>query len=424
MATYRERVLDGVLDDLGDELSAIEIYGAKGVGKTATALRRARSAVRLDLAGERALLDGDPDRIRRLDGPVLIDEWQRMPEVWDLVRRAVDDGAGSYYLTGSSVPAEAPTHTGAGRMVSFRMRPLSLAERGIENPTVSLSTLVGAPTSSTPITGETEATVVDYAHEIASSGFPGIRELSPRARTARLAGYVHAIVQRSFPEQGLLVRKPQVLQAWMTAYAASTSSTTTYSRILDAATPGESTKPARSTVQAYRDTLADLWMLDPVPAWRPSRNHLARLTKTPKHQLADPGLAAHLLGMDEDALLAGRDTRSEQLREGTLLGALFENLVAQSVQVYAEAAGAHVGHLRTERGDHEVDLLVERRDGRLVGIEVKLSTSPTDRDVRHLHWLRSERPDDVADLVVITTGRHAYRRSDGVAVVPAALLGP
>lgn len=110
VATYRERVLDGVLDDLGDELSAIEIYGAKGVGKTATALRRARSAVRLDLAGERALLDGDPDRIRRLDGPVLIDEWQRMPEVWDLVRRAVDDGAGSYYLTGSSVPAEAP-HT-------------------------------------------------------------------------------------------------------------------------------------------------------------------------------------------------------------------------------------------------------------------------------------------------------------------------
>ncbi len=424
MDAYRQRVLDAVLDDVGGELPAIEIYGAKGVGKTATALRRARSVIRLDLPDERALLDADPDRLRRLDHPVLVDEWQLMPSVWDYVRRAVDDHVGSFYLTGSSVPVDAPTHTGAGRMVSFRMRPLSLAERGLEQPTVSLSALLAGAPQSTAISGDTEIATPQYAHEIAASGFPDIRDLSARARTARLEGYVHAIVQRAFPEQGLQVRKPHVLRSWMTAYAAATSTTTTYSRILDAATPGESDKPARSTVQAYRDTLADLWMLDPIPAWSPSHNHLARLTKAPKHQLADPGLAAHLLGVDEDALLAGLDTRNERLREGTLLGALFENLVGQSVQVYAEAADAHVGHLRTERGDHEVDLVVERRDGRLVAIEVKLSASPTDRELRHLHWLKAERPGEIADLVVVTTGRHAYRRHDGVAVVPAALLGP
>lgn len=424
MDNYRRRVLDTVLDDLGGELPAIEIYGAKGVGKTATATRRARSVIRLDLADERALLDGDPARLRRLDHPVLVDEWQRMPQAWDLVRRAVDDHVGSYFLTGSSVPVDAPTHTGAGRMVSFRMRPLSLAERGLEQPTVSVSALLSGAPQKTTIVGDTEVTVAEYAREIAASGFPDIRDLSSRARTARLEGYVHAIVQRAFPEQGLLVRKPHVLRSWMTAYAAATSTTTTYSRILDAATPGEADKPARSTVQAYRDTLADLWMLDPIPAWSPSHNHLARLTKAPKHQLADPGLAAHLLGVDENALLAGRDTRTEPLREGTLLGALFENLVGQSVQVYAEAADARVGHLRTERGDHEIDLVAERRDGRLVAIEVKLSTAPSDRELRHLHWLKAERPADIADLVVVTTGRHAYRRPDGIAVVPAALLGP
>ncbi|GAA1730349.1 DUF4143 domain-containing protein [Isoptericola hypogeus] len=421
MTDYRRRILDDLLDELADELPAIEIYGAKGVGKTATALRRARSAIRLDSDQERSLLAGDPERIRRLDHPLLVDEWQRFPASWDLVRRAVDDHVGSYLLTGSAVPTSAPTHTGAGRMVAFRMRPLSLAERGVETPTVSLARLFD---TSADIDGSTEVGMPEYAEEITASGFPDIHDLSTRARTARLEGYVHAIVQRSFPEQGLVVKKPRTLRSWLTAYAAATSMTVTYSKILDAATPGEAEKPARSTVQAYRDVLDGLWILDPVPAWLPTRNHLNRLAKSPKHQLADPALAANLLGIDAGGLLSGADTRSADLREGTLLGALFENLVAQSVQVYAESADAHVGHLRTERGEHEVDLIVERRDGRIVAIEVKLSTAPTDHDLRHLHWLKQKLPDLVADLCVVTTGTYAYRRPDGIAVIPAALLGP
>jgi uncharacterized protein len=418
---YRRRLLDDILDELVDELPAIEIYGAKGVGKTATAVRRARSVIRLDSDQERSLLAGDPDRIRRQDHPLLIDEWQRHPESWDLVRRAVDDHVGSYLLTGSAVPVSAPTHSGAGRMVPYRMRPMSLVERGLAAPSVSLDELFR---SSAVIDGETELAVPAYAEEITASGFPDIHDLRRRARTARLEGYVHTIVRRSFPEQGVVVKKPRTLRAWMTAYAAATSNAVTYSKILDAATPGEAEKPARSTVQNYRDVLDGLWMLDPIPAWLPTRNHLNRLAKAPKHQLADPALAAHLLGVDADGLLSGEDTRGGDLREGTLLGALFENLVAQSVQVYAEVIGAHVGHLRTQRGEHEVDLIVERHDGRVVAIEVKLSTAPTDHDLRHLHWLKEKLPDQVADLVVVTTGKYAYRRADGIAVVPAALLGP
>jgi predicted AAA+ superfamily ATPase len=301
---------------------------------------------------------------------------------------------------------------------------MSLAERGIQTPTVSLGDLLTGPSGQTVIDGETTLTAVDYAREVAASGFPDVRNLSPRARTARLEGYIHNIVQRAFPEQGLLVRKPQVLRSWMLAYAAATSLTTSYSGILDAATPGESDKAARTTVQAYRDTLASLWMLDPIPAWTPSRNRLNRLGAAPKHQLADPALAAHLLGVDENALIGGVDTRMANLREGTLFGALFEHLVALSVLTYALVSDAQVGHLRTAGGGHEVDLIVERRDGRLVAVEIKLTTAPTDRDVRHLLWLAGQLPDQVADLVVVTTGRHAYRRRDGVAVVPAALLGP
>jgi hypothetical protein len=110
-------------------------------------------------------------------------------------------------------------------------------------------------------------------------------------------------------------------------------------------------------------------------------------------------------------------------RDGPFLGALFESLVTQSVRVYAQAAEASVKHLRTHRGEHEVDLIVERADGRIVALEVKLSATVEDRDVRHLLWLRESLGDSLLDAAVITTGRHAFRRADGIAVVPAALLG-
>ena len=111
-------------------------------------------------------------------------------------------------------------------------------------------------------------------------------------------------------------------------------------------------------------------------------------------------------------------------RNGTLLGALFESLVTLSTRVYADAVGASVSHLRTQRGDHEVDLIVTGDDGAIEALEVKLGPVPDDRDVRHLRWLRDRLGDDLADAAVITTGPAAYRRPDGIAVIPAALLEP
>jgi predicted AAA+ superfamily ATPase len=160
-----------------------------------------------------------------------------------------------------------------------------------------------------------------------------------------------------------------------------------------------------------------------VPAWLPSRNHLNRLAQAPKHHLADPALAARILGLDADALLSGEEAGPQIPRDGTLLGHLFESLVTLSVRVYAQAAEARVKHLRLHGGQREIDLIVERADQRVLAIEVKLSGTVTDDDVKHLHWLREQIGDDLLDAVVINTGPQAYRRKDGVAVVPAALLG-
>ena len=209
----------------------------------------------------------------------------------------------------------------------------------------------------------------------------------------------------------------------MTAYAAASSTTASFETIRDAATGGEGEKPAKTTTGPYRDVLDRLWVLDPVPAWAPTRSHIRRLSLPPKHQLADPALAARLLGLDAGALLAGHGTGPPIPRDGTLLGALFESLLTLSLRVYAQASEARVFHLRTSGGEHEVDLIVERADGRVVAIEVKLSRDIGDEDVRHLRWLGDRLGEGLLDAVILTTGEEAYRRPDGIAVVPAALLG-
>ena len=421
---YITRIIDEELDELLAGLAAVAIEGPKAVGKTATALQRAKTVYRLDDPAQVELAAADPRRLITGTTPILIDEWQRVPESWDVVRRAVDadPSPNRFLLTGSAAPTAPPTHSGAGRIVRLRMRPLSLAERALESPSVSLRQLLSEKDS--PLEGETAVTLRHYVQEIVTSGFPGLRALQGRALRAQLEGYVSRIVDKDFNEMGQPVRKPDALRRWMQAYAAAAATTATLETIRDAATSGENEKPTRPTVIGYRDVLHRLWILDPVPAWLPSRNYFSRLTHPQKHHLADPALAAILLGVGVDALLRGDETAVAMPTEGMLLGRLFESLVTQSVRIYAQAAEADVKHLRTKGGRHEVDLIVERADQRVVGIEIKLTRTVSTNDVQQLLWLREKLGDDLLDAVILTTGPNAYRRSDGIAVVPAALLGP
>lgn len=422
--TYRRRVVDELLDDLFPSLAAIALEGAKGVGKTATATQRAQTVISLDVPAQREIIAADLDYVTQVGTPVLIDEWQFEPALWDRVRRAVDEDArgGRFLLAGSAgVAPGVRIHSGAGRIVSLMMRPLSFAERGLADATVSLSALLHG--RQPLINGSSHVRLTDYVDEILASGFPGIRGLPDRARSVQLDSYLSRIVERELPDNGLTVRRPNALRAWLAAYAAATATDAAFTKILDAATAGVVDKPSRATVDNYREHLSRIFVLDPLPAWVPMFNPLKRLTVSPKHHLVDPALAARLVGVGKAGLLQGEGGRVAS-STGTWLGALFESLVAQSVRVYAEAAPARVGHLRTKETDHEIDLIVESEDRRVVAIEVKLSESVTDRDVRHLNWLSTQIGDRVADRLVVTTGERAYRRRDGVAVVPLALLGP
>jgi predicted AAA+ superfamily ATPase len=421
---YRRRILDDELDELVTALPAIAVEGAKAVGKTATASQRATTIHALDDPDQRALAEADLDRLLVAPGPVLIDEWQFLPAVWDKVRRAVDAGAlpGQIFLTGSASPKDTGTHSGGGRIVNLRMRPLSLAERLDSPPTVSLAGLLSGDRLA--ISGETDMDLEGYTGEIVRSGFPGLRNLSGRPLRIQLDSYIERVVDRDFPELGHPVRNPGALRRWMAAYAAATSTTASFETIRNASTSGHDHKPARATVTPYRDVLGRLFILDPVSAWQPTHSHIRELASPPKHHLADPALAARLLGATASSLLAGESSGPVIQRDGPLLGALLESLVTLSVRVYSQANEASVGHFRTHRGEREVDLIVQRTDGRVVALEVKTTATPRDADLKHLHWLATQIGGELLDAAVITTGKHAYRREDGIAVIPAALLGP
>ncbi|GAB6898096.1 ATP-binding protein [Kineosporia succinea] len=420
---YVRRVVDDLLDELLPSLPAILLDGPKAVGKTATALQRAETVWRLSRPAQASVVNADPQVALDGPAPVLLDEYQRVPSVFDAVRDAVDEDAepGRFLLTGSAPPPG--SHSGAGRITTVRMRPLTLPERGVSAPSVSLSSLFEG-TFDAPVAGASVLGLKDYADLILRSGFPGLQHLPARALQIQLDGYVERIVDRDMSEGGHNVRRPATLMAWLRAYAAAASTTTNWDKIRDATSGGSASKPARSTTLPYIDTLTRLRILDEVPPWIPSRNHLKRLTQAPKHHLVDPALAARLVGATRASLLRGAG-QAFTPEDGTYLGQLFESLATMSVRVFAEVVPASVSHLRLDSGRREVDLIVERDlDRAVVAFEVKLAGDIGYEDVKHLLWLREELGEQLVDAVVLTTGPAAYRRPDGIAVVPLGLLGP
>lgn len=420
MGEYQRRVIDDELDELIPHLPALLLDGPKGVGKTATATQRCRSARHLDDVAQARIVQADPSIIATDDKPLLIDEWQRVLPVFDAVKRLVDDdpGGGQFLLTGSAPPIQ--THSGAGRITTTRMRPLTLVERGVGTPTVSLASLLNGDGS---VGGKTDVNLQVYVREITAGGFPGMRHLDGRPLARQLDSYLARIVDHDLAEAGLVVRRPETVMAWLRAYAAATGTATTWEKIRDGATSGVANKPAKTTTMPYIELLTALRILDPLAAWAPTHNHLQTLTQLPKHFLADPALSARLVRASATRLLAGNEPDTVVPRDGGFLGGLFEALAALSVRTFAQSCDAQVSHLRTQGGRHEVDFIVEGETG-VLGIEVKLSGAVERADVEHLRWLRERIGDECVDLVVLTTGPEAFRRDDGIAVVPLALLGP
>ena len=422
---HQPRVADGDLAEIVGMLPAVSVEGPRAVGKTWTASRLAGTVYALDDPDVLGEVRADPRLLTSGTPPILIDEWQRFPPSWDVVRRAVDRDfrPGRFILTGSTRPQVRPAHSGAGRIVTLRMWTTTLAERRPGQATVSFEALLSGERA--PVDGRSGMGVDDYVSEIVAGGFPGWRGVEGRARDLLADGYLHQLAEHDFPLSGRQVRNPAALRRWLAAYAAATASTASYEAIRDAATSGEADKPAKTTTIAYRDVLEAMWVLDPLFAWAPTGSHLSRLKRGPKHHLADTALAARLLNVTAETLHGGASAPGGPVRGAGagLLGALFESMAVHDLRVYAQSAQAAVSHMRTWNDEREVDLIVERQ-GRVLAVEVKLGAAVTGHDTRHLRWLRDRLGPALADAAVITTGPDAYRDGHGIAVIPLALLGP
>jgi predicted AAA+ superfamily ATPase len=419
---YQIREVDALIDAYLLEVSAIVLDGPKGVGKTETAIRRAKTTYRLDLPHDLQIVSASPEFSLSQPAPVLFDEWQRFPSIWDAVKIAADGTKlGPFILTGSAYSSEVVTHSGAGRFLEIRMRPMTLSERGVVEPKISISALMVGQREFAQ--RKTTFQLSDYADEIIASGFPGIREKSARIRQDLLDSYLSNLVNKDLKEAGHNIRRPDALLAFLTAYAAATSTTASWETIRDAATPGSGQKPSRVMIAPYIETLKMLRILDPLPAWLPTTNHFHSLGQSPKHHLADPALAARLLGLTKSTILSTPSVNRSRFNNGAIVGALFESLAILNIRVLAQVLGYRISHMRTTDSRHEIDIILESEDGKILAIEVKLSPTVSDPDVRHLHWLREKVGENLVDLMILTTGTTAYRRKDGVAVVPLVLIG-
>lgn len=414
MPNYVPRVLDQELSYLLKSVPAVVVDGPKAVGKTVTAQQFAKTTYNLADLDQREIVRADRARALGSARPVLLDEWHLEPGIWETARTLVNNegSPGMFILTGSANPGDARIHSGTGRLVRTRMRPMALSERGVVKPTVSLQALIQEEKT---LEGETNFSLEDYIFEIASSGFPGIRLNDLLDRGLMLRSYVQTALEVEVPQLGFIPRRPHALLSWFRTYAAAISTTASFNAIADAVP--EENRPTRVTAADYREVLSQLWLLEQVPAFSLSENRLNELGKAPKHQLCDPALALAALGISGSQLL------NTPTAHGPLLGRLFESLATQSLRVYAQANAMEVSHIRTARGEHEIDLIATATNGRSIAFEVKLSQTVASEDVRHLHWLKEKMGNQLIDRIVLTTGRSAYRREDGIGIVPLALMG-
>jgi len=423
---YQKRLIDKQLEDFKESRFAILVEGAKATGKTTTCKQLTQHHFHLDNPLELEAVEASNTRIIFKEaGSVLIDEWQIYPEVWNAVKRKVDEGTfkGTIFLTGSSPSLQPRIHSGSGRILRFKMRPLSIEERNIENPRVRVSELLQGIFEG-DFFHPTEVTLEDYLDEIYKSGFPGIRQEKEQFRIKSLESYVDNIVHHDLGENAITIRKPAAMKSWLRTYSAAIGTTSSAKTIADAAFNDDDESLADSTLQNYREILKGIGITEELPAWLPLGQLFSNLGKVPKHFIVDPALSVYLLKISKKNLLLGRRLpKTIGKLNKTFLGQLFESLVYQSLATYSDINGASLSHLRLRAGEKEIDFIIQKED-LLIAVEVKSKALISDKDVGNLNWFESKVKEEYDVVkIVINVGSHAYRRKDGVIVCPLALLG-
>ena len=423
---YMPRVADAQIERYLKAFGAVEIAGTKWCGKTWSALMHGASVSYVDENLD--LARADPSMMLMGARPHVIDEWQRVPAIWDCVRHEVDRARGTrgaFILTGSSTPAarqgeQGPAHSGAGRIGRVRMSPMSLFESGESTGQVSLSGLFAGEFM--PCVAERDT--VGLVEAACRGGWPEAVDMEVDAAQLIAREYVTAALGMSVPALGL---DPDIARRLAASLARNLGQAATYKTIITDMFGAEENPLSvidEGRVRVYLDALKGMYIVEEVPGWTPPARDRKRFATKPKRYLADPSLACALLGMSPAALLDDWQT----------FGLVFENMAVRDLSVYARALDllddVPVRYYRDDSGV-EADAIVQLADGRWAAFEFKVSEDKVERGVASLERMRRKvcenprsqtRPPEF--MAVITgVGEYAREVAEGIVVVPIRLLG-
>jgi len=415
--TYVPRIADAELAQRLASTGAVLVEGPKACGKTETARRIANTEFRLDTnAGARALVSASPETLFAASTPILFDEWQLSPDLWNLVRREVDDRSpqrGLFVLTGSATPEPSTRrHSGTGRISSLRMRPMTLFEAEVSTGAVSIADLFSgqAPAALDPGVG-----VPALIDQIVIGGWPTLIGATARDAQHWMRDYLRNLVEVDLQElEGR--RDPQNVRRLLSALGRAVGTGTSVQTL--ATDVGGAEGPAdRDTVSNYLRALERLMVVEDVDAWAPHMRSSTPLRKTAKRYMVDPSLGVAAIGVGPERLL----------NDLNATGFHFEAMVVRDLRVYTQALGATLGHWRDNNGN-EIDLIIALDDGRWAALEIKMNPGDVDAAAAGLLRFRDkvdlEKMGAPAFLGVVTTRSAAYARPDGVLALPIAALRP
>lgn len=419
---YRQRIADRLLVRKLAGKGAVLLEGAKWCGKTTTAEQIAKSVLYMSEPGKtdqnKQLAKINPSMLLRGDKPRLIDEWQVAPVLWDSIRFEADHsaGLGLFILTGSSVPADMSEviHSGTGRIGWLRMRPMSLWESGDSTGEVSLGNLFTSPQS---ISGITATDLEEIAFVTCRGGWPLSVSMDRNIALDQAFDYIEAVERRDISQVDGINRDSVRTHRLLRSYARHQGAQASYGSIKADLKANESDTFDEDTIASYINALKKIFVIEDAEAWNPNLRSKSAIRTSDTRYFTDPSIATAALGLGPSDLINDLDT----------FGLIFETLCIRDLKVYSEALNGKVYHFR-DRNGLECDAVVHLRDGSYGLVEVKLGgdtlinagASTLKELAGKIDTDRMKQPSFM--MVLTAIGPYAYRREDGVYVVPVSCL--
>lgn len=420
---YRKRIVDTILEDKIQTKGAVLIEGPKWCGKTTTAKQIAGSVLKMDEPAKRnsnmEMAEVDSSKLLEGKTPRLIDEWQIAPKLWDAVRYEVDERGdfGQFILTGSAVPVESDeiTHSGTGRFTWLKMRTMSLFESGDSTGEVSLQELFNTPDR---IGGSSSNTIDDLSFFICRGGWPlAVTVKSQKAALAQAYDYYDGVVRSDINRADAVNKNPERVSKLMRSLARHQGQQVATTVIRDDIKNNDSGSINEDTVLSYINALKKIFVVEDMPAWNPNLRSRSAIRSSDTRYFGDPSIAAAALGIGQGDLINDLET----------MGLLFEAMCVRDLRVYADSINADVYHYRDSSG-LECDTVIHLRNGKYGLAEIKLGGDRLiGEGTRNLNKLRDKidtqkMGEPAFMMILVGVGDYAYRRQDGIYIVPIGCL--